>query len=183
MASTTKRRPLPALIALLALLLLAALVWWRVLNRSNGKTEEAKPCPTVTPAVVLPAPTAVTLQVLNSTTRVGIAGKARTVLTQIGFNVPSAAGNDSPKRLNKIKTTAQIRYGPTQAKSARLLAYYLPGATLVPTTSKSSTIVISLGTKYRGVASATTVQAKLERDHAVAGSPGPTSSATASCAG
>jgi hypothetical protein len=183
MASTTKRRPLPALIALLALLLLAALVWWRVLNRSSGKTEQAKPCPTITPAVVLPAPTAVTLRVLNSTTRNGIAGKARTVLTEIGFDVPSAAGNDNRKLLNKIKTTAQIRYGPTQTQSARLLAYYLPGATLVPTTSKSSTIVVSLGTKYRGVASATTVQADLKRDHAVAGSPTPTPSGSASCAG
>src|SRR3982750_2962517 len=35
MASTLLRRPLPALIALFALLLLTALVWWRVLHRAD----------------------------------------------------------------------------------------------------------------------------------------------------
>lgn len=184
MASTVKRRPLPALIALLALLLLTALVWWRVLNRSTAEGHGAKPCPTpVRPAVVLPAPSAVTLQILNSTTRTGIAGKARTVFTEIGFNVPAPAANDNRKLLNKIKTSAQIRYGPAQAQSARLVAYYLPGATLVRTTSRSSTVVVSLGTKYRGIASAATVQAQLKRDNAVAGTPTPLPSTAATCSG
>lgn len=183
MASTVKRRPLPALIALLALLLLAGLVWWRVLGRDDDKHAAATPCPTVTPSVVLPAPSGVTLAVLNSTTRSGIAGKARTVLTEIGFNVPSAAGNDSPKSLNKIKTVGQIRYGPAQAKGARLVAYYLPGATLVPTRSTSATVVVSLGTKYRGVASAASVQARLKQHNTIAGTPAPEPSAPQSCAG
>ncbi len=182
MASTVKRRPLPALIALLALLLLTGLVWWRVLGRDkDSKNDAAKPCPTVQAAIVLPAPSAVTLAVLNSTSRSGIAGKARTVFTDIGFNVPSAAGNDNPKTLNKIKTVGQIRYGPAQAKSARLVAYYLPGATLVRTESKSPTVVVSLGTKYRGVASAASVQARLRQHNTVAGTPTPAASAPASC--
>jgi hypothetical protein len=181
MASTVKRRPLPALIALLALLLLTGLVWWRVLGRDKDKHDTAAPCPTVAPSVVLPAPSGVTLLVLNATTRAGIAGKARTVLSEIGFDIPGAAGNDV-KSLNKIKTVGQIRYGPAGAKSARLVAYYLPGATLVPTKSKSATVGVSLGKQYRGVASAASVRARLKAHNTVAGTPAPAASDSASCA-
>ena len=48
MASTTVRRPLPALIALLALLLLTGIVWWRVINRNDAEDSSAS-CPTSTP--------------------------------------------------------------------------------------------------------------------------------------
>ena len=40
MAEGTVRRPLPALIALLALTLLTALVWWRVLHRGGSSHPE-----------------------------------------------------------------------------------------------------------------------------------------------
>ncbi|HEU5267295.1 MAG TPA: hypothetical protein VFU35_11380, partial [Jatrophihabitans sp.] len=95
-------------------------------------------------------------------------------------NVPAPAANDNRKLLNKIRTTAQIRYGPAQARSARLVAYYLPGSTLVPTASKSPVVIVSLGTGYRSVASQATVAAQLKRDHVVAGTPAPI--ASGSCA-
>ncbi len=173
MASTTGRRPLPALVALLALLILTGLVWWRVLNRDTHVDSASTPCPTVTPAVVLPAPSTVHVVVLNSTSRVGIATKARSSLVDAGFNVPAMAANDNLALLNKITTTAQIRYGPAGAQNARLVHYYFPGAALVRTATPSKIIVVSLGTKYNGVATAAAVKARLARDHAIAGPPAP----------
>ena len=175
MPSTVARRPLPALVSLLALLLLTGLVWWRVLHRSSSADGATKPCPTptVTATATLPPPPKVTVEVLNSTNRTGIATRARTALVNAGFSSPKPAGNDSPKV--HVAGVAQIRYGPAAKAGAQLLSYYLPGATLVPTTSKTTAIVVSLGAKYRSVATPSAVAAAL-RLHKVAlssGAPSP----------
>jgi hypothetical protein len=173
------RRPLPALIALLALLLLTALVWWRVLNRDNGGST-ASGCPTETAAAAtLPAPSLITLDVLNATDRNGIASKARTTLVADGFNVPNPAGNDKPKV--RVRGVAEIRYGPTGRAAAELVHYYFPGARMVANNSKSAIVVISLGERYRGVASPSSVQAALKRkqialDTTTPGAPSPSPS-------
>src|SRR3954454_18344971 len=89
-ASHLTRRPLPALVALIALLLFTGLVWWRGMHRGDSKPP-ACPTPTTSsssPAAALPAPAEVTVQLLNSTTRAGIAAKARTTLVAAGFNSP-----------------------------------------------------------------------------------------------
>lgn len=179
MTSTPLRRPLPALIALLALLLLTALVWWRVLNRDNGSAASSSSnCPTPSaPAAHLPGPNRVTVQVLNATNRNGIAGKARTRLVADGFNSPRPAANEKPKV--KIRGVAEIRFGPRGRDGATLLRYYFPGARLVPSKAKSATVVVSLGEKYRGVASASSVTAALQRKNiqlntATPGAPTPT---------
>jgi hypothetical protein len=175
-ANTSMRRPLPAVIALAALLLLAAIVWWRVLNRDSGdgatSTCEAAP----PPAATLPAPNLVTVQVLNSTDRQGIADKARSTLVNDGFNSPDPAANDTKKAT--IPGVAQIRYGNKGEAGAKLLHYYLPKAKLVATRSKTATVVVSLGERYKGVASSSAVTAALQRKQielrtAAAGQPSP----------
>jgi hypothetical protein len=160
-ASTLTKRPLPALVALLALLLLTALVWWRVLHRGGGGGSAAASCPTHTASATLPAPARITLSVLNATKRSGIAARARTTLVGDGFNVPKAAANDSPKA--KVPGVAEIRYGPKAKTEATMVHYYFPGARMVATKGTTSTVVVSLGAKYRSVATATTVQAALRR--------------------
>lgn len=169
MANTITRRPLPALVSLIALLALTALVWWRVIDRDNGtgaKTvhrSTAAPCttaPAAAPTRTLgPAPT-VTVRVLNSTSRAGIAGKARSDLLAAGFKIPDPAGND--KASVTITGPAQIRYGSAGADGARLLSYYFPGAklTLVKSTH-SATVTVSLGDTYTKVASAAQVRAAM----------------------
>lgn len=182
MASSTARRPVPALVALVALLLLTGLVWWRVLNRSNAsEKQQAKPCPTPTVAVKYPAREKLTLAVLNATTRTGIAGRARTTLIQDGFNVPSLAANAPTKTINKLKVSAEIAYGPAGKQGAQLVAYYFPGAKLTQTTTKSATITISLGTLFKGVASQTSVETALGRAHAQVGTPTPSPSPSPTC--
>jgi hypothetical protein len=175
------RRPLPALIALLALLLLTALVWWRVLHR-GGASDAGQACPTQGAVATLPAPSRITVVVLNATKRNGIAAKARTTLVSDGFNIPRAAANDRPKA--KVPGIAQIRFGPKARKGATVLHYYLPGATLVPTANKTATVVVSLGAKYRGIASPSAVDAALKKQQIelATGTPGaPSPSGSASC--
>jgi hypothetical protein len=162
MASMSARRPLPAVIALAALLLLTAIVWWRVLNRDSGTAVSSSSCSTGTPpAATLPAPNLVTVQVLNSTDRQGIADKVRSTLVNDGFNSPDPAAND--KRNKPIRGVAQIRYGSRGNAGAKLLHYYFPKAKLVATKTKSATVIVSLGQRYQGVATSSAVNAALQQ--------------------
>jgi hypothetical protein len=193
MASTVTRRPVPALVALLALLLLTALVWWRVLHRSTGAAPQAggtctsssassSPSPSPTPAqTVLPAPETVTVLVLNATKRPGIAGDARTVLIRDGFRSPHAAGNDVKHR-GKVKAVAQIRYRPSVRADAQLLRYYFPGADLVTVHTKRTTITVSLGKKYKHVTPPRQVRAAMRTDSvAVSSAPDQPQPSPSSC--
>jgi LytR cell envelope-related transcriptional attenuator len=179
-ASSLTRRPLPALISLVALLLLTALVWWRVLHRDDGAGAahgSTRTCVTPTAEATLPAPARIRIQVLNSTTRAGIAARARTTLVSYGFDSPTAAGNDRQKR--KVTGVAEIRFGSNAAEGAKLVAYYLPGARLVRTTSRSATVVVALGPKYRRIASQATVQAALKAHKVALASPTPSAAGSA----
>jgi hypothetical protein len=67
----------------------------------------------------------------------------------------AAYDNDSSGTVNGV---AEIRYGTKNTQGATLVSLYLPGATLVPTQEADTQIVVSLGTKYKALA--TTAQAK-----------------------
>lgn len=160
MTSATKRRPLPALVFLLALCLLSALVWWRVMNRDDGHAAAKPACTTSQTPKHLPQPQAISVTVLNSTTRNGIAGVARSALIKDGFQIPNPAANDTSTVA--VAGVAEIRYGPTGSDGAKLLAYYLPGAALVATQASDSTVVVSLGAKYTAVAASAAVAEALK---------------------
>lgn len=175
MTSARVRRPLPALIALFALLLLTALVWWRVLNRSHSHPTAQPTCSTPTssasappPAHTLPTPGHVTLTVLNGTFklkkhRTGIAGKVQAMLIKDGFRAPAQAGNDTK---NKVRGVARISYGPKGKPGATLLDYYFDKqAKLVPTKVTSATVTLSLGSKYQSLTSKTKVAQAIAADH------------------
>jgi hypothetical protein len=147
------RRPLPALAFLLALSLLTALVWWRVIHRADSGHPTAKqPCPSPSASVV-PATGAVTVHILNSTDRNNLAHKVATAFGHLGFHVADI-GNDP----NLVTGIAEIRYGTKGGAAATLVSFYLPGAKLVARQSSDSDVEISLGAKFKAVA--TTAQAK-----------------------
>lgn len=156
MERLSTRRPLPALIFLLGLSLLTALVWWRVIHRtdSSNSSPSSQTCPTATQTVV-PQPGAVSVSVLNSTERAHLARTAADRLRKLGFHV-TGYGNDDPGIV--VNGVAEIRYGPKGSQAATLLSFYLPGAVLVATQRSDSGVVVSLGTKYHALSS--TAQAK-----------------------
>jgi hypothetical protein len=188
-AGSSGRRPLPALVFLLALTLLAALVWWRVLARSSDDAAAGASCTPSTSATKtteLPEQAAITVTVLNSTKRQGIATKAQRVLVSDGFQAPASAANDSkayPGYTGPVTGVAQIRFGPDGSQGAQLLQYYFPGATMVKTDAKDSTVLVSLGATYKQVAAQRDVTAALKADGvklvAVAGAPDDQTSSTA----
>lgn len=184
MTSPTRRRPLPALVLLIALTLLTALVWWRVLHRRDEPAAAKAPCPSTTAAPsVLPQPASVSVSVLNSTTRRGLAKATATNLTKDGFKV-AGYGNDGPKV--HVAGVAEIRFGPDQKKDAMLLGYYFPGATMVALPSDPlGKVVVSLGAKFTVVATSKTAQAALSANHIslapVASATKAAPSSTASC--
>lgn len=192
MAGTVTRRPLPALIALLALLVLTALVWWRVSSRDSGASGAASThCPTPSASVTAPAsntlppPSSIQLTVLNATSRAGIASKARAAFIKLGFKSPTPAANDQTTYRSKVTGGGQIRYSPPGKDAARLLTYYLPGAALFPVPGTSPTITVALGPKFTAVASQRTVNTALAAAHltisTTAPTPTPSPSGSPSC--
>lgn len=183
-APTTKRQHLPAAVFLVALILLTALVWWRVITHDNSQhaaangecssssTSPAKP-------TTLPPPSSVTLTVLNSTNRTGLAAKVATQLKKDGFLIPENATNDPSGK--QIAGVAEIRYGSAGEGGARLLSYYVPGATLVTTDSTDETVVLSLGAKYTALATQKAVKAKLATDGVKLAAPSATDTASSAC--
>ena len=185
MTAPDKRRPLPALVAIAALTLLTALVWFRVLHRGTGSaatTPKACPTPTVTSTPsVLPKPNLVTLIILNSTNRNGLAAGAKKALVKDGFKVGEVTDDSTTYGGHgTITGVAEIRYGPSAAAAATLLTYYLPGATLVATDSSASSVIVALGNKYKAPAVAASVSAALLSAHATTATTTPSSRPTPS---
>lgn len=170
MTAPERRRPLPALAFIGALCVLTALVWFRVLHRdSNAATLPVRsscPSPTVStsptspkpsargnnaPAKRLPAPSTISVLVLNSTERTGLAGRTGRQLHRQGFTItdteddkPLYGGTGKP-----IKGVGEIRYGPAAKPDATLLHYLFPKATMKPTDSSTGLVTLSLGVKYK----------------------------------
>jgi len=173
MAEGTKRRPLPALICLLALTLLTALVWWRVIHRGVTSTATAKnPCTSQSTPTVLPQASSVTITVYNATNRTGLAKTTAKVLGTDGFKVAVFANDPSGL---PVAGVAEIRFSADQKNSAALLSYYLPGAKMVPLDASSdSKLVVSLGANFKAVALPSAAHAAMTSAHVSQAAPGPT---------
>jgi hypothetical protein len=188
MTAPERRRPLPALAFIGALCVLTAVVWFRVIHRSNGATTPSPTnCPTSsttrqTVPKVLPHPRTVSVLVLNSTNRNGIANRTKKTLVRRGFKVTDAT-NDTRAYggHGTIGGIAEIRFGPSARAAARLVSFYFPHAVLDQTDSSSRLVTVSLGKKFQSVASAAAVRKAMRSTHSSFGTPKPTSSPTAGC--
>jgi hypothetical protein len=188
MTAPERRRPLPALAFIGALSLLTALVWFRVLHRTDTATTATKSLcpsssvsPSATPPSVLPVPARVSVLVLNSTQRKGLAATASKTLKKQGFKVgtPSDDGGAYGGH-GLIKGVAEIRYGSAALASATLLSYYFPTAVLKVTDSSAPTVMVSLGAKFKAVATKAVVHRELTKAHVtLSRTPAPTPSPTA----
>jgi hypothetical protein len=187
--SSTVRRPLPALAFLLGLALLTALVWWRVIHRSDESGAKAatttKTCATTAAptSTVLPAVADVSLQVLNSTTKTGLAATTDAAFVKLGFKQAATPSNDTTTRY-PVAAVAELRFGPAGKSSADLLSYYLPGAIEITDQRTGGVVDVALGAKFTAIAAPDAVAAALKAAHvtqATAGAPAPSPTSKSSC--
>ena len=116
---------------LLALLLLTALVWWRVLNRgdSHAAAHGRRPARRSRRRRRLPAPasrSSVDGAATRRTRERASPARARTTLVTDGFNVPEPAANDTAEG-TRSPAVAEIRYGPNGKPGGDPAALLLPG--------------------------------------------------------
>jgi hypothetical protein len=159
MSTATRRRPLPALAFLLALSILTAIVWWRVLHRAEPTSTAQGPAPSqsarCSPAskgIRLPEPSAVTVTVLNGAGRDGLATRVTGQLKSRGFAV------GTPGTTAALTGVAQIRYGTAGRSAATLLSYYLPGAKLAAASRRDAKLELVLGSGFTSLATDATVK-------------------------
>jgi hypothetical protein len=172
MTAPERRRPLPALAFIGALCLLTAIVWFRVIHRSGSAATPKPTCtsssaPPTKTVTVVPHERKVTVLMLNSTNRKGIAGDTKKALIKRGFKITEPPANDGTTYGGHglIRGVAEIRYGPSSLAAATLLRLYLPHAVLKATDASSHTVIISLGAKFKQVASPKAVRRAFRADH------------------
>ncbi len=148
----------PLTIALLIIAMLALFAGGFGISRylsTRSTTAAAKdpvpaPCVTVqvTPTADLPKPSEVKANVYNSTKTAGLAKRTAADLVKRGFAVGTI---DNDPKGTVVTGVAEIRYGPEGAQAAELMAFYLPGATLVETSAKDATIDVAVGAEFTSV--------------------------------
>lgn len=112
----------------------------------------------VTPAEVLPLASRVTINVYNSTERVGLAGEAAKILGVRGFAI--AQVENDPLGV-VIEGEGEIRYGPKGDAGAKLMAYHFPGATLVDDGRGGKRIDVVVGKQFADFANDAEVVSQL----------------------
>ena len=131
----------------------------------TGETETAAspvalPCETVmvVPAVELPDPSTIKINVFNSTDKVGLAAQTAQALGKAGFIIMKTANDPKGK---PIPGVAQIRYGNEGLQAARLLRYYIPGAEMVHDGRDGKRVDVALGLSFLNVRKPAEVAAEL----------------------
>lgn len=140
-------------------------------SSSASESPTPEPCTTtmVIPGQDLPKPAAVTANVYNATSRAGLAKSTSEVLKGRGF-VIGKVDNDPLKKT--ITGVAEIRYGAAALKNAELMAFYFPGAILVPDSRKTTDVDVVLGETFATVASQSDVDKALNTPSPSASGPG-----------
>jgi LCP family protein required for cell wall assembly len=140
-----------------------------LIDDNNGQ-----PAPSQTGAGPTVAPNTVHVTVLNGAGISGLAARASSDLSKLGFVIEGTPGNRGTGA-----TTSVIEYNPTQAAQARTLAAAVPGATLQENQQLDSTIELVLGSSYNGAGAGATQPSASTPAGAVTGAG--TTAATAGC--
>ena len=152
------RSPWPSmLVALAVLVAIIGVIGGVVLLRSDrgepvagaaSASASASPCTTlmVMPAVVLPDPSEVRVNVYNSTRKSGLAAVTAAELGNRGFVVKKVSNDPTGARVQGI---AEIRYGPAAEDAARLVSYQFPGAKMVLVGRTGKRVDVALGEAFR----------------------------------
>jgi LytR cell envelope-related transcriptional attenuator len=150
------RRPVPALILLVALSVLTLVVWWRVLHRGEEPAEAQGGCQVPTLAAIAVNPRAVKLRVYNATDRVGLAKAVADQLRKRGFSIATTS-NDPLGGNRRVQGVGELRYGPGGANQALMTSLYFPGIRLAQDPRTDAIVDIAIGPSYKAVATAAQV--------------------------
>lgn len=171
-----RRKPIPAIVLAVLLVVAAIVVWVKVIDRADN-TSAVTTCPPV-PAVggkpapqigtplaytalakVTPAPPAqIQVSVYNASTKHGAAQIVSTSLLQLGFNVAGDPQTDpaypqSDSNANDVMACqGQIRFGANGESAARTLSLVLPCTELVRDNRQDASVSVSVGSKFGTVA-------------------------------
>ena len=171
-----RRKPIPAIVLAVLLVIAAIVVWVKVIDRADN-TAAATACPPV-PAVggkpapqigtplaynalakVTPMPPSeVQVAVWNASTKHGAAQTVITSLEQLGFTVPAAPQTDQayPQSASNpndvLACQGQIRFGANGESAARTLSLVLPCTQLIRDNRQDASVTVSIGSKFGSVA-------------------------------
>jgi hypothetical protein len=153
------RRPLPPLIFLADLAVLAAGTWWYVLRQENARVaDQAAACSSAAKAPPSLAPSSLTLRVYNATDQKGLAAVVAKSLQARGFKVSEIANDRSGR---KVTGVGEVRHGPRGDDAAAYVLAYLPGGGDYQDTRASSVVDLVLGPTFKQLATPEQVSAAL----------------------
>lgn len=138
---------------------------------SVSASPSPSPCVTTTiiPAQALPVKDDVVLNVYNSTKKKGLAAQVALDFKREGFRINKI---ENDPREAKIEGVAEIRYGPNATDAAKLVEYYLAGATMVELDRASDRVDVAVGRGYTQLADGGAVAAALARPTPQLSGPG-----------
>jgi LCP family protein required for cell wall assembly len=92
-----------------------------------------------------PTPSEVSVEVVNASTRSGLAGEVSETLSSLGFDVGEPSSADQPT------SETVIRFSPDQAAAAEVLRATVPSATEVPDPGSTGVLQLVLGQSFDDV--------------------------------
>ncbi|MBW3085011.1 hypothetical protein KEM60_01203 [Austwickia sp. TVS 96-490-7B] len=107
-----------------------------------------KPSATCTPAVTGPPVSEITVNVYNSTQRVGLASTTGKTLGDQGFKIGKMSNDPSGRKVDGV---AEIRFGESGAAKAEVVLLRFPGAVKVQDNRTDDTVDVSIGERFASV--------------------------------
>lgn len=157
---------------LLGLFMSGAGVGWVLHVPTDVPVAGASPVPCITLAVFpnefVPKEFKVHVNVLNGSTRVGMANINAELLKLRGFKIENVDNFEGAI----VKSPAEVRYGPSGKDAALRLASYVFGAKLVADSRATSDVDLIIGQKFEQLLNKAQADAELARPIASPSGPG-----------
>ena len=140
------RRPLPAIIFLLVLALVAVGVWWNVFRQdAERQADQDAACAEAEAAPQALDPATVSVRVFNASDQAGIAQSVADDLGARGFTIAEVANDNSGREVTGV---GEVRHGVSGKSTAAFLALYLPGADLWQDVRSTQQVDLVLGPEF-----------------------------------
>lgn len=172
MRRTGRRRPIPALLFLLVLGLVALAVWWQVLQKAEADSAAAPPPPPCAPIVPAPEtvdPAGIEVRVYNASKVEGLAATVSTELGERRLRVIEVRNDPSGRTVEGI---GEIRYGVNGRVQALWIAATFPGMRAVSDNRPGPVVDIALGPSYEALTPPDQVQVAYDAARVAASTAG-----------